>query len=124
MDESAVLANGRSDDLFADDLSRYSGKIRPQLEGRRVLVLGGAGSIGASTVSRLSDFDPACLHVVDHNENALAELVRDLRSRSGGLRIRDFRAVPIDFGSPIMLRFLKTERPYDWVFNFAALKHV
>jgi hypothetical protein len=28
-----------------------------------VLVLGGAGSIGASTVSLFSQFDPACLHV-------------------------------------------------------------
>jgi FlaA1/EpsC-like NDP-sugar epimerase len=124
MDELAVLATGRSDDLFAEDLSRHSDQIRAQLEGRRALVLGGAGSIGSSTVSLLSGFDPACLHVVDYNENALAELVRDLRSRSGGLRVHDFRAVPIDFGSPIMLRFLKTERPYDWVFNFAALKHV
>jgi FlaA1/EpsC-like NDP-sugar epimerase len=124
MDELAVLATGRSEDLFAEDLRRQSDKIRTQLEGSRVLVLGGAGSIGSSTVSLLSEFDPVCLHVVDHNENALAELVRDLRSRSGGLRVRDFRAVPIDFGSPIMLRFLKTERPYDWVFNFAALKHV
>jgi nucleoside-diphosphate-sugar epimerase len=124
MDELAVLATGRSEDLFAEDLSRHSHKIRTQLEGSRVLVLGGAGSIGSSTVTRLSEFDPACLHVVDHNENALAELVRDLRSRSGGLRVHDFRAVPIDFGSPIMLRFLKTGLPYDWVFNFAALKHV
>jgi FlaA1/EpsC-like NDP-sugar epimerase len=124
MDELAALATGRSDDLFAEDLRCQSDKIRGQLEGRRILVLGGAGSIGASTVSLLADFDPACLHVVDHNENALAELVRDLRSRNGGLRVRDFRAVPIDFGSPIMLRFLKTEQPYDWLFNFAALKHV
>src|SRR3984893_444760 len=107
MDDLAVLATGRSDDLFAEDLGRHSDKIRLQLEGRRVLILGGAGSIGAATVSLLSEFDPACLHVVDHNENALAELVRDLRSRGGGLRVRDFRAVPIDFGSPIMLRFLK-----------------
>jgi FlaA1/EpsC-like NDP-sugar epimerase len=78
MDEFAVLASGRSDDLFAEDLRRHSDQVRVQLEGLRVLVLGGAGSIGASTVSLLSEFDPACLHVVDHNENALAELVRDL----------------------------------------------
>lgn len=124
MDALDILATGRSDDLFADDLSTHADKIRLQLEGRRVLVVGGAGSIGASTVGLLSEFAPGCLHVVDHNENSLAELVRDLRSRAGGLRVRDFRAVPIDFGSPIMLRFLKAERPYDWFFNFAAVKHV
>jgi len=40
MDELAVLATGRSVELFAEDLRHYSDKIRFQLEGRRVLVLG------------------------------------------------------------------------------------
>jgi hypothetical protein len=60
MDELAVLATGRSEDLFAEDLRRNADKILLQLEGRRVLVLGCAGSIGRSTVSLLSQFDPAC----------------------------------------------------------------
>jgi len=124
MDELAHLATGRPTDFFADDLRSHATEIRERFAGRRVLVLGGAGSIGSSTVSVLSEFGPASLHVVDQNENALAELVRDLRSRRQGLDIRDFRAVPIDFGSPLMPRFLKTERPYDWVLNFAAMKHV
>jgi FlaA1/EpsC-like NDP-sugar epimerase len=124
MDELAAIATGRSADFFAEDLQRRSSEIRRQFEERRVLVLGGAGSIGSSTVSLLSQFDPKSLHVVDQNENALAELVRDLRSRKGGLNVKDFRAVPVDLGSPIMHRFLKVERPYDWVLNFAALKHV
>ncbi len=124
MDELAAVATGRSSDLFLEDLRRHSGEIRDSTEGRRVLVLGGAGSTGASTVSLLSEFGLSSLHVVDQNENALAELVRDLRSRSGGLCVRDFRALPIDFGSPVMWRYLKTERPYDLVLNFAALKHV
>jgi hypothetical protein len=62
-------------------------------------------------VSLLSQFDPACLHVVDHNENALAELVRDLRSRSGGLRVHEFRAVPIDFGSPMHVAVSENRAP-------------
>jgi FlaA1/EpsC-like NDP-sugar epimerase len=124
MDELAALATGRTFDFFAEDVERRSSEIRDCFEGRRVLVLGGAGSIGGATVSLLSEFLPSSLHVVDHNENALAELVRGLRSRRNGLDVGDFRAVPIDFGSPVMLRFLQTERPYDWVLNFAALKHV
>jgi len=124
MDELSALATGRTADLFAEDIQRHSVYMREQFEGRRALVLGGAGSIGAATVNLLSTLGISCLHIVDQNENALAELVRDLRSRQEGLSVRDFRAVPIDLGSPIMRRFLKEERPYDWVFNFAALKHV
>jgi FlaA1/EpsC-like NDP-sugar epimerase len=123
-EELASVATGRSRDFFEEDLRRHSADIRNQFEGRRVLVLGGAGSIGSSTVGLLAEFNPASLHVVDPNENALAELVRDLRSRQEGLRVSDFRTLPIDLGSPLMLRFLKSERPYDWVLNFAAIKHV
>ncbi len=124
MDELAAIATGRSRDLFEEDLRNHAREIRDGFEGRRVLVLGGAGSIGSSTVNVLSTFKPGALHVADPNENALAELVRDLRSRAEGLRVTDFRTLPIDLGSPLMLRFLKSERPYDWVLNFAAVKHV
>jgi FlaA1/EpsC-like NDP-sugar epimerase len=120
----AAIATGRSSDLFLDDLQRHLAEIHDRLIGRRVLVLGGAGSIGTSTVRLLSEFDVSCLHVVDQNENTLAELVRDLRSRPGGLCVRDFQALPIDLGSQVMRRHLKTERGYDLVLNFAALKHV
>lgn len=123
-EELAALATGRGSDLFEDDLGRNLGEIRDRLRASRILVLGGAGSIGASTVALLSQFAPSALHVVDQNENSLAELVRDLRSRSEGLEIADFQALPLDFASPLMLRFLGSQRPYQFVLNFAALKHV
>jgi nucleoside-diphosphate-sugar epimerase len=119
-----ALATGRSTDLFLPDLQRCWHHILDRIENRRLLVLGGAGSIGAATSALLSQFQPAALHVVDQNENALAELVRDLRSRPSGLHMMDFRALPLDYGSAIMCRFLMTQRPYDLVLNFAALKHV
>ena len=36
----------------------------------------------------------------------------------------DFRTLPLDFGSPVMRRFLNEQEPYDYVLNFAAIKHV
>lgn len=124
IEELSVLATGRTRSLFADDVEGHREEIESQIQGRRVLVIGGAGSIGAATVQILTAYHPRALHVVDHNENGLAELVRDLRSRREGLDVADFRALPFDFGSPIMRRFLTDEPPYDHVLNFAALKHV
>lgn len=120
----SALATGREEDLFLTDLNRLRAQIENTIGDRRVLVIGGAGSIGSATTALLSDFRPEALHVVDQNENSLAELVRDLRSRASGLSVPDLRALPVDFGSPIMHRFLLGERPYDLVLNFAALKHV
>ena len=124
IDRLTAIATGRSSSMFLEDWTNRIDELHEKTDRRRVLVLGGAGSIGASTVYLLSRFDLACLHVVDHNENALAELVRDLRSRAAGLHVKDFRALPLDFGSPVMKRHIGTEKPYDLVFNFAALKHV
>ena len=124
LDKLAFLATGRSSEMFEDDLRKSSGDIRDRIAGRRILVLGGAGSIGSSTVDMLSQFGPASIHVVDQNENALAELVRDLRSRPGGLQVADFQTLPIDCGSSVMNRFIASQAPYDVVLNFAALKHV
>jgi FlaA1/EpsC-like NDP-sugar epimerase len=122
--EVAELATGRHSSLFKADVQQRRGEIAELLGGKRVLVIGGAGSIGAATVGELAAYQPQALHVVDLNENGLTELVRDLRSRSAGLTVPDFRTLPLDFGSTIMQRFLTEQEPYDVILNFAALKHV
>ncbi|MBV9743917.1 MAG: polysaccharide biosynthesis protein, partial [Acidobacteriia bacterium] len=101
-DALSALATRRGVDLFEQDLQRSWDRVEENLSGRRILVLGGAGSIGAATTALLSQFGPAALHVVDQNENSLAELVRDLRSRPSGLSVGDFRALPLDLGSSLM----------------------
>src|SRR5262249_1792021 len=70
------------------------------------------------------DYRPAAVHVIDQNENYLAELVRELRGRPRGLADVDFQTLPLDYGSPVMARLLRDSPPYDVVLNFAALKHV
>lgn len=120
----ATLATGRAEPLFARDLAQADDVLRERVTGRRVLAIGAAGSIGSSTVGVLAGYDPAALHVIDQNENELAELVRTLRSRPQGLSIADFRTLPLDYGSPAMRLLLHSEQPYDIVLNFAAIKHV
>jgi FlaA1/EpsC-like NDP-sugar epimerase len=115
----------RKQSFFRSDLNARSADILAKLRGRRVLVIGGGGSIGSATTCLLVDYAPSVIHVIDQNENYLVELVRYLRGRPLGLGNIDFRTLPIDYGNPIMERFLReAERPYEIVLNFAALKHV
>lgn len=120
----ATLATNRTRSLFADDMAACAEQIRGAVHARRVLVIGGAGSIGSATVRMLLPSLPACVHVVDQDENGLAELVRDLRSGPEPLGVGDLRTLPLDYGAAVMRRFLDDEPPYDLVLNFAALKHV
>lgn len=124
VEELSILATGRTSGLFDDDLRACGNELRDQIEGKRILVIGGAGSIGAATIRHLTPFRPLALHVVDQNENALTELVRDTRSGPEVIGVGDFRTFPLDFGSPMMRRLLRESPPYDAVLNFAALKHV
>lgn len=114
----------RAESQFAADIAAREAELRDAVEGKRVLVVGGGGTIGAATTALLADLRPACLHVIDQSENYLAELVRELRGRPQGLNISDFRTLPLDYGSAVMGRFLAESAPYDLVLNFAALKHV
>jgi FlaA1/EpsC-like NDP-sugar epimerase len=118
------IASGRDRSLFDQDMSARSSELSGQIEGRRVLVVGGAGTIGAATTSLLLAYKPAAVHVVDAAENGLAELTRDLRSRTGPAITAELRFLPLDFGSASMERVLRSERGYDLVLNFAAQKHV
>jgi FlaA1/EpsC-like NDP-sugar epimerase len=115
----------RRHSLFQSDVTAHAADLSDKLRGQRVLVVGGGGSIGSATTSLLLDFGPGAVHVIDQNENYLAELVRYLRGRPRGLSNVDFRTLPIDYGSSVTERFLReAERPYNIVLNFAALKHV
>ena len=70
----------RPQSLLADDLSKYNEALEERINGKKVLVIGGAGTIGSSYIRAILKFKVAKLIVVDINENGLTELVRDLRS--------------------------------------------
>lgn len=123
VESMSSAVTGRSTGLFAGDCAAHAEELRAAVAGRRVLVAGGAGSIGSATIAELVALEPAALVVLDTSENNLAELVRHLRadaaSFSGELLIQ-----PLDYGSPLAAGFLARQKPFDLVLSFAALKHV
>jgi FlaA1/EpsC-like NDP-sugar epimerase len=114
---------GRSEALFDRDISGNDAELRDIIARSRVLVIGGAGSIGQAVTREIFKRNPRALHVVDVSENNMVELVRDIRSTIG-YNEGDFRTYAIDCGSLEFDSLLDSEGPYDYVFNLSALKHV
>ena len=114
----------RSSSLFAADIEANRGKLSEEIEGRSVLVIGGAGSIGSQFIRSVCQFRPAKLVVVDLIENGLALLTRDLRSTYGMFVPQDYRTYTLNFADPIFERIFREEKGFDIVANFSAHKHV
>jgi FlaA1/EpsC-like NDP-sugar epimerase len=114
---------GRSKPLFEIDVNANQHKIGELVATSSFLVIGGGGSIGQAVVKEIFKRNPLKLHVVDINENNLAELVRDIRSSFGYIS-GDFQTFAIDIGSTIYDAFIENDGKYDYVLNLSALKHV
>ena len=115
---------GRPESLLAPDIEGHHSELERRLDGKSVMVIGGAGTIGSSFVKAVLQFKVKRLFVIDTNENGLAELVRDLRS-STGLHIPEVLITyPINFGTAVFEKIWRGEGPFDIVANFAAHKHV
>ncbi len=114
----------RSASMFYPDIKANWDILSEKIAGKSVLVIGGAGSIGSSFVRAVLTFKPAALVVVDTNENALAELTRDLRSTKGMHVPKDYFPYPMDFSSPVFEKMFRNRGGFDIVGNFSAHKHV
>lgn len=114
----------RSESMFKQDIEANREVLSVKIKGKTVLVIGGAGSIGSSFVRAILPFRPASLVVVDYNENALAELTRDLRSTKGMYVPKEYITYPVDFASPVFEKMFRARGGFDIVGNFSAHKHV
>ncbi|HEX9701456.1 MAG TPA: polysaccharide biosynthesis protein, partial [Rhodospirillales bacterium] len=89
--------------------------------GRRVLVTGAGGSIGAELVRQISDFRPAEIWLLDHAEHALYAADRETGETHPDLPRRAFIADIRD--RERLAGVFRAFRP-ELVFHAAALKHV
>lgn len=114
----------RTDSMFEADVRENRDEILEKTEKKTVLVIGGAGSIGSSFIKSMLSYRPSVLVVVDTNENALAELTRDLRSSSDIWMPDEYIPYPMDYASPVFEKMFRNRGGFDIVANFSAHKHV
>lgn len=91
------------------------------VRGRRVLVTGAGGSIGAELVRQIAQRGPKRLALIENSEHALYTIDREIAETWGAI---ERVAVLADIREPARLGgIFAAERP-DIVFHAAALKHV
>lgn len=110
--------------LLKPDFEKYNSELNKRINGKKVLVIGGAGTIGSSYIKAILKFNIAKLVVADINENGLTELVRDLRSSTEYNIPDEFIPYPVNFGDQVFEKIFRHHGPFDIVANFAAHKHV
>ncbi|SDF57579.1 Polysaccharide biosynthesis protein [Methanolobus vulcani] len=86
--------------------------------GKRILITGGAGSIGQSLAEKMLEFDPAVIRIYDANENALFHM-RQKYSDDTGKKMRFLLGDIRNFN-----RLQYAFKDIDIVFHTAAYKHV
>lgn len=114
----------RSISMFAKDIEANQEVLKNEIKGKKVCIIGGAGTIGSSFIKAVLQFEPHSVVVIDLNENGLAELVRDVRSTYRLYVPDEFRCYTLNFADPIFERIFREEKGFDIVANFSAHKHV
>ena len=115
---------GRDSSMFLADIEANREELTRLVSGKRVLVIGGAGTIGSSFIRAILPFRPSQLVVVDISENGLTELTRDLRSIYGMYVPEDYRTYPLNFSDPVFEQIFRQNNGFEIVANFSAHKHV
>jgi O-antigen biosynthesis protein WbqV len=95
--------------------------VQALIRGRRVLITGAGGSIGAELCRQVAAFQAAHVTMLDFSETSLFEIDREMGETSPGLS-RKAALVDVRNAARVTACF-QAEKP-DLVFHAAALKHV
>jgi FlaA1/EpsC-like NDP-sugar epimerase len=110
------------DDLLGrDQVCLEWDKIAASLLGKRVLVTGGGGSIGAELCRQIMTLNPACLVIVDNSEFNLYQIEQELVAQGSKINLELILASVTD--SVAIEQLFSCFKP-DIVFHAAAYKHV
>ncbi len=95
--------------------------IKKDLDGKTILVTGGAGSIGSEIVKQLAEFKPELVVILDQAESALHELEIYLQLNYPKL---NFITELADISNMYRLGLMFAKYEVDIIYHAAAYKHV
>ena len=122
MNELEKFVLRRDLNFFEEDYRKKLTFIQSNIKNASVLIIGAAGSIGRSVTNLIFGLSPQSLSLVDISENNLVETVRLIRSNHFNNHT-DLKTYAICFGSVEFYNLLDNNE-FEYVLNFAALKHV
>ena len=107
--------------LERDPIQLDISKIESQINGSKVLVTGGAGSIGSELVRQILKFNPLTVMVLDQAESALYDMELELKE---SFPEKNFEIVLADIRNLERMRRVFDYFKPDYVYHAAAYKHV
>jgi len=112
----------RIEDLLGrDPISLKVESLSKGLEGKRVMITGGAGSIGSEIVRQLAYFKPESIIIVDQSESAVFDIRNEILPLLNGTELLVFVADVTDHFK--MKKIFNRCHP-DVIYHAAAYKHV
>ncbi len=122
MMSKAQIKDVQIEDLLPRDPIRVNMlQIADNLEGKRVMVTGAAGSIGSEIVRQVATFNPYSIILIDQAETPLHDMRLELQEKWRELRTE---VIVADISNaPRMEKLFARTRP-QYIFHAAAYKHV
>ncbi len=96
-------------------------KVASNLEGKRVLITGAAGSIGSEIMRQVASFNPYKLILVDQAETPLHDIRLELQDKWRNI---DAATIVADISNKTRMEAIFKEYKPQYIFHAAAYKHV
>ncbi|UXE66826.1 MAG: polysaccharide biosynthesis protein [Chryseotalea sp. WA131a] len=96
-------------------------EVQSDLQGKRVLITGAAGSIGSELVRQVIQYNPESLILIDQAESDLYEIEREIRRKESWSKISLYLA---DITNKERMEAIFAAHKPEVVFHAAAYKHV
>jgi FlaA1/EpsC-like NDP-sugar epimerase len=119
------LRNVQIEDLLRrEPITTDLNSVRALIQGKKVMVTGGGGSIGSELCNQIFNFSPEELIILGHGENRIFEINQHFKRNQN--YNNKCRIIPIiaDIRFPYRIKSIFEEYRPDIVFHAAAHKHV